>query len=154
MAEIRSPSRDVTFFGLGIDSKVSPKNRLQFKSSVECLLRRIPFRVIWPLLSFVCDRATDPISEAICFEMLDVKPYIGSEDHVGRPAPITNFPMLLTSGIVLSTFPFVFFALLTKSFLSSDLTESTYKSAWTSPTASQASGKFILNFVLFYSFTN
>nr|CAH0106672.1 unnamed protein product [Daphnia galeata] len=47
--------------------------------------------------------------------MLDVKPYIGSEDHVGRPAPITNFPMLLTS-------------------------ESTYKSAWTSPTASQASG--------------
>lgn len=111
MAEIRSPSRDVTFFGLGIDSKVSPKNRLQFKSSVECSLRRIPFRVIWPLLSFFCNRATDPISEAICFEMLDVKPYIGSEDHVGRPAPITNFPMLLTSGIVLSFQRLIFFFL-------------------------------------------
>ncbi|KAI9551712.1 D-binding protein D-ETS-3 [Daphnia sinensis] len=49
------------------------------------------------------------------FEMLDVKPFSGSEDQVGRPAPITNFPMLLTS-------------------------ESNYKSAWTSPTASQASG--------------
>ena len=34
------------------------------------------------------------------FEMLDVKPHT-SEDHVGRPAPITNFPMLLTSGIEL-----------------------------------------------------
>jgi hypothetical protein len=47
--------------------------------------------------------ATDPICDVIAgFEMLDVKPYIGSEDHVGRPAPITNFPMLLTSGIFLS----------------------------------------------------
>jgi hypothetical protein len=112
VVEIHSPSRDVTFFGLVIDTKVSPKNRLQFKSSVECSLRRISFRVISSILSFVCDRATDPISEAICFEMLDVKPYIGSEDHVGRPAPITNFPMLLTSGIVLSFQRLLLFSLL------------------------------------------
>lgn len=46
--------------------------------------------------------------------MLDVKP-VTNEQHIGRPAPISSFPMLLTS-------------------------ESNYKSAWTSPTASQASG--------------
>ena len=99
--------------------------------------------------------ATDPICDAIAFEMLDVKPYIGSEDHVGRPAPITNFPMLLTSGIFLSIdfiIPHVFSLLFFKyqMFLTSfsiliDWTESTYKSAWTSPTASQASGKFTIS---------
>lgn len=41
---------------------------------------------------------TDYLCRSVVVEMLDVKLH-SSEDHVGRPAPITNFPMLLTTGI-------------------------------------------------------
>ena len=149
-AEIRSPSLDVTFFpGSSVNyyssfpkTKSRPVKKSEGQGRVVRWLRQIPPSYSPSVWFF--GRATDPICQALCSEMLDVKPYIGSEDHVGRPAPITNFPMLLTSGIVSRQRPF--FSLSINPFVSYLISaESTYKSAWTSPTASQASGKFNLN---------